>query len=335
MVAIGVLAYIPSLRHQELLQRTLRSIREQQGAPAYTLTIIGNGNESPATQRWLTELAHTFQASVIHRGGRDIAGARDQFLREHCGELEFCAFVDSDVELPPNWLQVVFKQTQSNSKIVGVATVNRPPANESNFNDALLCFFSSRLALLSSPQALQLSKPEVVTHLSSCAVLYHRPSVLEVGGYNLKYSSVGEDLELSYRLKSRGQFLLLAEPKVVHRQDETESRWFARMFRYGWGQIEVMRDHSEHARSLKALPPLAMAVVVLALLRAVFGGQWDLIIVLTVVYLALIPTTVMAAAARLRMPLSIALRAVGLAIGSHVSYALGSALGVLGIYRNP
>lgn len=339
MIAIGVLAYIPSLRHRELLRRTLVSIRAQQGAPAFTLTIVDNGNESASTQVWLQEVATTFQARLVRRENHEIAAARDLFLREISEGADFCAFVDSDIELPPNWLQALCQvatvSMPSERPIAAIASVNRPPLKESAFNDALLCFFSSRLALLGAEQALQVEVPEEVNHLSSCAVLYHRASALAAGGYRAGYTMVCEDLEFSYRLKARGRFILLAEPAVTHRQDESEGPWFARMYRYGWGQIEVMRDHPEHARSLKVIPPLAMATLLFALFRAVALGRPDVLVLLMMVYAALVPTSVMMAASRLRKPLTTAFRAVGIAAGSHFAYALGSFLGVLGVHRNP
>lgn len=339
MIAIGVLAYIPSPRHRDLLQRTLVSIRAQTGAPAYTLTIVDNGNESTSTQVWLRDLATTFQARIVRRENREIAAARDLFLRELSEGADFCAFVDSDIELPSNWLQVLCKAATANPPserpIVAIASVNRPPANESAFNDALLCFFSSRLALLGAAQALQVEAPEEVNHLSSCAVLYHRASALAAGGYRIRYTMVCEDLEFSYRLKARGRFILLAEPAVTHRQDDSEGPWFARMYRYGWGQIEVMRDHSDHTRSLKLIPPLAMAVLLFSIFRTVVLERPDVLVLILMVYVALIPTSVMMSASRLGKPFTTALRAVGIAAGSHFTYALGSFLGVLGVHRNP
>lgn len=339
MIAIGVLAYIPSLRHRELLQRTLASIAAQQGAPEFSLTIVDNGNESKSVQIWLQELAARFQAKLVRRENREIAAARDLFLRDYSNSADFCAFVDSDVELPSNWLQVLSKAASENISpglpIVAIASVNRPPIKESAFNDALLCFFSSRLALLGAAQALQVEAPEEVSHLSSCAVLYHRTSALAIGGFRAGYTLVCEDLEFSYRLKAKGRLVLLASPAVTHRQDESEGPWFARMYRYGWGQIEVMRDHSAHVWSVKLLPPLAMVAFGFAVFRALFQGRIDFLVLMILIYGALVPTSVVMAAKRAGQPMRVAIRAVGIAAGSHFFYALGSLLGVLGVHRNP
>ncbi len=339
MIAIGVLAYIPSPRHRELLQRALISIRSQQGAPEYTLTIIDNGNESGSTRTWLGEIAVRFQARIVRRENREIAAARDLFLRELSEGAEFCAFVDSDVELPTNWLRVLsdaaLEIQPAKSPTVAIASINRPPEKASAFNDALQCFFSSRLAILGAAQALQAEEPEEVKHLSSCAVLYHRASALAAGGYRMHYTQVCEDLEFSFRLKTKGRFVLLASPAVTHLQDESEGPWFARMYRYGWGQIEVMRDHSAHIWSLKLIPPIAMTALVVAILRAFFLGRNDFLVLIFLLYGALVPASVMFAASRIGQPTTTALRAVLVAAGSHFAYSLGSFMGVLGVHRNP
>ncbi len=340
MVAIGVLAYIPGNRHRELLQRTLISIRAQLGAPPYSLSIIDNGNEAQATRLWLQDLAEKFQATLYRRENREIAAGRDMFLRETSVGSKFCVFVDSDIELPSDWLKsVVEAATIEKPGIPGlpvaVATVNRPPIGETAFNDALMCFFSSRLGLLGSPQALQLEQDEEVQHLSSCAVLIERSSAIKAGGYKCHFTVVCEDLELSYRLRNQGRLLLLARPAVIHRQDEGELRWWARMFRYGWGQIEVMREHREHILSLKLIPPLAMFAVVVAVGRMAFLGRWDLLVSIGGIYFSLVPVSIILIAMRRKRSIGTAFRAIGIAAGSHFSYALGSLLGVFGLFRNP
>jgi len=339
MITIGVLAYIPSMRHRELLERTLNSLTNQVGAPRFQIILVDNGNSTvgyPAddgldsTSSWLKSLAQRYGALYMRRENREIAAARDLVVRT---EARYVGFVDSDVEAPPAWLSDMAAELDREPRIVAVASSNRPPEGESAFEDALLALFQVPWNFLGSTQALQQKAGfRDVQHLSSCAVLYRRDALLRVGSYDLSFTSVCEDLELSQRLRSEGMLRLLGTSPVIHRQDRTERAWWSRMFRYGWGQIEVMRKHPKTVMSLKgALVPLFLfACLTVAL--AVWGEVLPLVLLLGT-YLGITAGGVFLRSQAPRLPTRV--RGAVLTVGTHFFYVLGMLAGVCGISKNP
>lgn len=334
MITIGVLAYIPTARHRELLERTLVSLTKQEGAPAFQTLLVDNGNEDSGhldgTSNWLKFLAERHGASYLRRETREIAAARDLVVRS---EARYVGFVDSDVEAPPTWLADLVAELDRDQSVVAVASSNRPPLGESAFEDALWALFQAPWNFLGSAQAFQQSGGfRDVDHLSSCAVLYRREAVLRVGGYDTRFTVVCEDLELSRRLRSEGRLRLLGTAPVIHRQDLSERAWWSRMFRYGWGQIEVMRKHPSAVFSLKgALIPLFF-LALLAGLLALRGNLLPLALLIAFYLLVAIGGVLLR---NRKLPHSTRLRAIVLTAGTHVSYVLGMLAGVLGLFRNP
>lgn len=335
MITIGVLAYIPTARHRELLERALASLAGQIGAPRFQTVLVDNGNvasdRQSETSKWLEALAQRYRAHYVRRENREIAAARDLVVH---GESRFVGFIDSDVEAPPNWVAQMAAELDRDLDLVAVASSNRPPRGESAFEDALGALFEVPWNFLGSPQALQqIGAFRDVDHLSSCAVLYRREAVLEVGGYDYRFTVVGEDLELSRRLRRVGKLRLLGVQPVIHRQDRSEFGWWRRMFRYGWGQIEVMRKHPAAILSLKGALILLVCFVIYLGMWATRGEPRPLYAVLALYLLLAVGGVLVRNWSSL--PVATLLRAAVLTVGTHLAYTLGMLIGIIGLGNPP
>lgn len=258
----------------------------------------------------------------------NMGAARDLALR--MSSSAYLGFVDADVQLDPDWLRILYHQLRDHEELWGVASANRPPANESGFHASLRLFLGTWLGHLGSPQAWSPNVAVRVRHLSTSAVLMRRSRLLGVGGFSAKFSRVAEDLELGVRASRAGaKFLLLPAPSVVHRQTPSWASWCARMFRYGWGQIEVWRVHPSEIFTRKVLPLIAawlgVALIVISLRQA---SPWPLC------WAMLIHATLLAASLPRVWTLT-GLRALLLGLTTHYAYAIGMWLGQWGLWRNP
>lgn len=357
-IALGVIAYIPNSRQRDLLERALESISTLETDEPVNLVLVDNGNRDPGARKFILDLAVRFHARYLRRATSDIAAARDLVLLETTGARYF-GFVDSDVEVPPTWLVRLRAELDHNEKVVGAATPNHPPRGSSPFEDILNLLMRVSWNSLGSAQTRQLEiserqkglqegapgrSPEKsqkkslkkmvqVGHLSSCAVLYRRNAVLEVGGYNHNFTSVCEDLELSVRLSRIGEFRLLAEPAVIHRQDISAVPWLKRIFRYGWGQIEVMRAHPRQIFSLKgALLPLSL-IFLLLIVVALVGKDWRPVLFFLTLYI--VPVWGGVFCFNRKAPLLQKFFAGWLTMGTHFAYVFGMILGLFRIKTNP
>lgn len=258
----------------------------------------------------------------------NMGAARDFALR--VSNASWIAFVDADVELPLEWLKALCLSLKSEPEIWGVASSNTPPQHETAFHASLELLTESWLGHLGSPQSWRPKSVSRVRHLSTSAVLFRRACLIGVGGFDARFSRVAEDLELGVRASRAGaRFLLLPAPLVVHRQSPDWASWIARMFRYGWGQIEVWRVHPFEILSRKLLPLLAAWVgFFLVAVSVMQASPWPFC------FAMLLYATFLAANLR-RVWTPTGLRALLLGLVTQTSYAMGMWLGQWGLVRNP
>ncbi len=328
MITIGVLAYLPSQRHRDLLDGTLASLKQQQGVPKFQVILIDNGNFGLAD--WLKDRARMHGCTYFRRPNSEIAAARDWVMQL---DSKYVGFVDSDVELPTNWIMRMSAELDSDRELMAVASSNRPPMGESLLDDALRAMFQVPWVFLSSPQSLQVKSGIVkVAHLPACAVIYRRDAVLKVGGFDCNFTSVCEDLELSQRLNQVGYLAMVGGHEVTHRQDRELSFWLKRMFRYGWGQVEVMRKHPRQMLSRKAamIPLFFLGLFVIFL---AIQGETQPALVFYGLYFTLTAGGIFwRNRGQNWRTLSYS---VLVALGTHVCYLLGMIAGAFGLKRNP
>ncbi len=331
-LSVVVVAHIRDQAGFEKLHRTLSSISGDMSR----VTLIDNASRESWAQR-VRDGVEKHGGLYVRREVNNLGAARDQALRLSNSEL--LAFVDADVELPRGWLRTLrdFLSDPQNEACWGVASVLSTPL-DSEFDRAMSLAMSTPLAHLGTSQATQIRQEKAVSHLATAAVLFRRHRVLEVGGFSDKFSRVGEDLELSYRLMGASdanlrRLVLLPQPVVTHHQDQSLRAWSARVFRYGWSQSEVARVHPRHIFSRKLLPFLIGAVGLVSL-GAAFAGYSTLLAILIVQYATLV-FGIVVGGALVAGSLVVAPLAIVIVMATHLAYITGMWAGALGLCRNP
>lgn len=286
----------------------------------------------------MRDIAKECACRYVRRELNNLGAARDQAL--HQTDTEFLAFVDADVELPSAWAQTMqrYLADDRNADCSGVASVLVTPL-ESAFDRAMALALSTPLTHLGATQAHRVTAAVGVRHLATAAVLFRRQRLIDAGGFSSLFSRVCEDLELSYRLLSRtpemlsSRLVLLPQPAVIHRQDQSLSGWACRVFRYGWGQIEVARVHHRHIFTRKIIPLLVGALGAEGLGLAL-SGRPMILALLAAQYLAIV-VGVIVGSALVRHQIAAVPRALVIVAVTHVAYILGMWAGVAGFCRNP
>jgi GT2 family glycosyltransferase len=340
-VLICIVAFVHDQRQSKLFERAVESVLALDTTDDVQASVLIIDNASPfPVQNLIANRSSLIE--VVRRTSNNIGAARSQatataLARNH----EWIAFIDSDIEVPPEWLMILIREAQTNpmKDAVAIATVNRP-ALEGGFVRALDFLLGFNLVHLGSSQALQMPASAFsgitkikVSHVSTCAVLLHTKALVHAGGFSAEFSRVGEDLEMCYRLKRNGSLWLLSAPVAIHRQDRNLEGWSKRMFRYGWGQIDVARDHPEHLQTRKAIPLIAALVVLLACILLALGFQAP-IKLLIVGYLGFISAPIILRGIS-EGKFGIALSACWISLVTHVAYASGMWAGVLRLKSNP
>ncbi len=155
------------------------------------------------------------------------------------------AFLDSDCVAPRNWLQTLVNEyryynTLEAPALAAVGSGNRPPS-AGRFYDSLLLMRKVYWGHLSSAQQKLFSNVCFVEHLPTTNVLYNRFAIINSGNFNPNDTRVGEDLDLSFRLRRLGYRLMYTPNAVVeHYEVDTLWEWTARAFRFGHAQIKLL-----------------------------------------------------------------------------------------------
>lgn len=341
-VLICVVVRVENERQRLLFERTIESILSLDTPDDVQARVAVIDNASLFSVQDFIATKTSASIEVVRRTANSIGAARTHGLRLALAyDCEWLAFVDADIELPMEWLKILTHELKATSMkdAVGIAAVNRPP-HEGEFARALDFFLGFEYAHLGSSQVIQLQSTahEAVTkrkvdHLSTCAVLLHTKALEHAGGFKPEFSRVGEDLEMSYRLRRNGSLWLLSGPIVLHRQDRDWRGWASRMFRYGWGQIEVARYHQEHLKTRKALPLLAAFWVIAVFLLLALGFSAPLKLTLVGYLGFMLAPILLRGIAESKM--EVAFSACWIAVVTHAAYALGMVSGLLRISRNP
>lgn len=192
---------------------------------------------------------------VIHNPQRAISTARE--LGWRAAQAPLVAFLDADCIAPPHWLdRLVSAQRSLRADAVGGG--NRPPSGETRFYDALRIALDSYVGAHRSVQGRCFGTVRAVDHLPGLNVLYRRAALDAVGGYDPRFAFMGEDADLSWKLRKRGmQLYYVPDAEVIHRQHPGYFQWLRRMFRYGQGRAALLRKHCVADRRPPALQHIA------------------------------------------------------------------------------
>ncbi|PEQ14235.1 hypothetical protein B2G71_01100 [Novosphingobium sp. PC22D] len=193
---------------------------------------------------------------VISSPTRSISRNRDIGWR--AGRGEFVAFLDADCIAPPHWLTSLVRAAER----TGAAATgggNVPPAETSPHYAALALMLDTFVGSRGSVQGKVPREGAFVAHLPGLNVLIRRDALEIVGGFDPRFARMGEDVDLSIRLRNLG-FVLRVEPEatVIHRQRADLRAWTRNMRAYGRGRTWLLRRHPNAMSPLFLLPPLTL-----------------------------------------------------------------------------
>lgn len=255
----GVTLALVVFNEEKNLPRALGSL-EDPGIP-WEVLVIDNGSSDGTKAAFESfQAGHpAFPLRWLNHRPNNLGAARAFAARE--AAYPVLAFLDADCVAPAGWLKNGVKALlarESDPRSLGLGSGNRPPDSGDDFNAALALQLSSSLGHLNTAQAAVKKNPGEISHLPTCNVFYFRERLLSAGNFSADFSRVCEDLELSARAKAQGWKLYYETGlEVIHVQRASWAGWASKMFRYGWGQIEVARLHPSHLKGTKALPLLA------------------------------------------------------------------------------
>ncbi|MBN1998413.1 glycosyltransferase [candidate division KSB1 bacterium] len=318
MVSIVVVCF----NEKENISACLSSLVQQKyPKEKYEILCVDNGSDDGTLSLIKEFCLKNDRVSLIVNPVRGIAGSRNIGLQN--SRFDFVAFIDADCVAPADWLENMvagYFKYEVNTRLAAVGGANIPPQAAHPFYDVLRIFLNSYLGSHGSVQGKNYSADKIVTHLPTVNVMYHKHSLLSIGGFDIKFGNIGEDQDVSYRLADNGYRLYyLANTEIFHKLRAGYQAWFKNMFVYGKGRSWLMCKHPKHLKPVLLLP---MILVGLHLAAIIFWPAMIFILYYPLIFIVSVLECRKAGQPELFVKLSV------LYIGTHLLYGLGQWYGL-------
>ena len=264
--APSVSVVIPVKDRAEELRRCLASLAALR-YPREKIEIIVVDDGSSDTCR---EIAEDWGAIMLSSGGTGLGPSAARNIGAAAATGEILAFIDSDCTASAKWLNeliAVFgdlRVAAVGGKVEGLHTASALDRYEATM---------SSLSLGARQRSAR--EGQDTFYLPSCNLLVRRKVFLTLHGFD-RTMHVGEDVDLSYRLRDKGWHLVYLPQGTVHHEHRNRyASFMARRFDYGTSEEILQRRHPLRKKRLP-LPPWLLAVVALCLTMPL-TGYWGVL----------------------------------------------------------
>jgi O-antigen biosynthesis protein len=225
-VSVVVCAYNAS----DTLEECLVSL-EQLTYPDYEIILVNDGS----TDR-TSEIAHSHpRVRVIDMANGGLSAARNVGLAE--ARADIVAYTDADVRVDRDWLTYLV-QPFLTSDVVGSGGPNVVPPDDRPMAQCI--------ARAPGGPTHVLLDDRIAEHVPGCNMAFRRDALLTIGGFNPIYLRAGDDVDVCWRLQSRGWKIGFASSALVwHHHRSSVSAYWRQQVGYGEGETWLMGQHPE------------------------------------------------------------------------------------------
>ena len=266
MIAIGIVTYKDNLSLLSLLNLIGLSPRASE---INEIIIVDNGASANLKDE-LAEFENKYFGVVGNRvkirlfssDQNSIGLARKMIV--NASTSQFIAFIDPDCRPSLGWVDALFAavdQFEVDKNLVGITGPIESVSQSATVHQLIQILFSNSFlakrfsqfatSASSSKRAAMGSSFRPATG-STSNLLLKREFVLAVGNFSERFSRVGEDLELSIRLRRNGyHFAWCEQMKIQHSVPDSISKWLRKIYQYGVGQGMALVVHPTATFKLK------------------------------------------------------------------------------------
>ncbi|MCC7417145.1 MAG: glycosyltransferase [Acidobacteria bacterium] len=169
----------------------------------------------------------------IPNGG--LSAARNVGLAESTGEI--VAYTDADTRVDRDWLTFLVQPFLA-SDVVGSGGPNVVPSDDPPMAQCI--------ARAPGGPTHVLLDDRIAEHVPGCNMAFRRGALLAIGGFNPIYLRAGDDVDVCWRLQSRGWKIGFAAAALVwHHHRATIKAYWRQQVGYGEGETWLMAHHPE------------------------------------------------------------------------------------------
>jgi len=189
---------VPARNEQKFLSQCLSSLKEQDYAGNYEIIVVDNASTDQTH-----EIASRSGAKVIYEANIGTGWARQRGLLEASGEI--VAFTDADTMVPRQWLSTLAHRFGDSHKTIAVTG---PYAffDVGAIGQAISYAMNFIFIILDNAFRYTTKKGGTIWGSNFAGI---KQILLDAGGFDTKIKYLGEDYELSLRLRGKGKVSLI------------------------------------------------------------------------------------------------------------------------------
>lgn len=224
-------------------------------------------------------VARSRGATVVPSGGAGVGPAASRNRGAQSARGDILAFVDSDCTVDETWIEELVGafEDPAVAAVGGRVDGMRDASALDRYEAAMSSLFLGERERCGG-------EGNDTFYLPSCNLLVRKNAFLDAGGFR-EGQHVGEDVDLTWRLRDRGwKIQYTPRGRVFHEHRNRLKTFLKRRFEYGTSEAILQIRHPRRRKKI-ALPP-ALASVVALVGVGVLGGGWPWIAVAAAVFLA-------------------------------------------------
>ncbi len=193
--------------------------------PDYEVIVVDDGS-TDATAK----IAAQYDVRLISTENRGLSNARNLGWQLASGEI--VAYTDDDAYPDPHWLTYLVS-TFVATDYVGVGGPNLAPPGDGPIAECVANAPGGPVHVLISDR--------VAEHIPGCNMAFRRSALKAVGGFDPRYRTAGDDVDICWRLQERGETIGFHPAAMVwhHRRNCMRTYWKQQL---GYGRAEALLE---------------------------------------------------------------------------------------------
>ena len=250
---------IATYNRRDELEELLASVSELKFDTNSFEILISDDGSTDDTKQFLEESKFSFQLNYISQSNQGPGAARNHGMQKAKGQ--YFIFVDSDVMLPPDYLQKVDEAIEQNE----YDAFGGPDTYHPSFSPLLKAINYSMTSFIGTGGTRGAKKSVSKFYPRSFNMGINRTIYEKIGGMNkLRH---GQDMDFSARIYKAGfKVGLIPDAFVYHKRRTSLKRFFKQIFNWGVARINLSRLHEQMLKPVHLIPGLIILLLVITII---------------------------------------------------------------------
>lgn len=231
MVSVVICAY----NAERTMRQCLESL-SRLAYPNYEVVIVDDGSSDRTA-----EISKDFpQFRLIRQPNKGLGIARN--VGAHAARGEIIAYTDSDCVADPHWLTLMVRAMQEGG-FDGCGGPNYAPHEDGRIEACVAASPGAPCHVLVGDNTAE--------HLAGCNMIFTRAALDQVGGFDPRFTTAGDDVDVCWRMLDRGLRLGYSPAAFVwHYRRNTVSAYFSQQRGYGRAEAMLYQCYPERFNAL-------------------------------------------------------------------------------------